>query len=215
VTQALLVLFAAVNPIATATGLATALSSSGGSPGAARADGDAAAAGGRARLITLLVGVDVVAGLVVLLAWLSDPILDLLDVSPPTFRIAAAVVVGASGLLWLLRGASLAGADDPRRDDPLPAAGAWRGLAVPVLVPVLVTPAVLAAGIAMGADHGVGAALLAVAVALVLTTLLAAGLVAGRRPPAVAVLVAVGARLVGVLAIVMALALAVDGVKTV
>lgn len=222
-TQALLVLLAAVNPLAAAAGLAGALAPS--PPGGA--DGESGP-GRRDRLVTLFLGVDAAAALAVLLAWLSDPFLELLDVSPPTFRITAAVVVGVSGLVWLLRGASLKVDAERPADEQLPPSGPRRALVVPILVPVLVTPALVTASISMGADHGVVPVLVAAAVTLAVTTTAAlvpcTGSPTGEGDPVhrtgwgggvTAVVWSVGARLVGVLAIVMALALAVDGVKTV
>lgn len=214
-TQALLLLLAAVNPFAAAAGLVTALPDR-----PATADEDGLAALRRNRLLTLFVAGDVVIAAAVLLGWLSDPILDLLDVSLPTFQVGAAIVVGLSGFLWLIRGASVpvpvpadGGVDgDAPADEQLPAGGRWRGLIVPLLIPVLVTPALVTASITAGADHGVTSTTLAVVLTLLVTGL---GALAPRSVTRTKVVWAVGARFVGALAIVLALALAVDGVKSV
>jgi len=219
VTQALLLLLAAVNPFAAGAGLVSALAARRSSPedaavvaagrSASRderdADADPARQDGR---VTLAVGLAVAAATAVLLAGLSDPILDLLDVSLPTFQVGAAIVVGLSGFLWLIRGA----AQSASTDEQLPAAGPWRGLIVPLLVPVLVTPGLVVASITAGADHGVVSTTLAAVLTLAVAGL---GALAPRSVSGSTVVWAVGARFVGALAIVLALALAVDGVKSV
>ena len=55
------------------------------------------------------------AALVTLAAGLSEPLLDLLDVSPPTFRVAAGVVLAVAGIRWVVVGARPIVDDEPLR----------------------------------------------------------------------------------------------------
>jgi small neutral amino acid transporter SnatA (MarC family) len=88
----------------------------------------------------------------------GGPLLDALDVSEPSFRIAAGIV------------AVLAGAADLfRRPPPAePALAGWRAALVPVAVPLVARPALLVLAVGAGADHGVlvSACAMAVGVAL-------------------------------------------------
>jgi small neutral amino acid transporter SnatA (MarC family) len=136
----------------------------------------------------------------VAVAVLSGPLLDALDVTPATFEVAAGVVLGVAGVLWLAIGPWIP-PDELCR-------GAWREAIVPLLVPVLVTPQLVAVSISVGADSGVGVVALGAAVAMVLTWVLTTL----RPAPQVW---SVASRFVGVAAIALALALAVDGIRTV
>jgi small neutral amino acid transporter SnatA (MarC family) len=120
----------------------------------------------------------------------GGPLLDALDVSDPSFRIAAGIVAGLAGALDLFR----------RPPPPEPALPGWRAALIPVALPVVARPALLVMALGAGADRGVlvsagamaaGVALLAGPVAAAPTEgtggrvlrwagrLLAAGLVAG------------------------------------
>jgi small neutral amino acid transporter SnatA (MarC family) len=98
-------------------------------------------------------------------AAVADPLLDLLDVSDPSFRTAAGIVAALAGAIDLFR----------RPPSPEPALPGWRAALVPVAVPVVARPALLVVALGAGADQGVlvSAAAIATAVALLV------GLVAG------------------------------------
>jgi small neutral amino acid transporter SnatA (MarC family) len=140
-------------------------------------------------------------GIVAGLAAASEPILDALDVSAATFRVAAGVVVGLAGARWLVFGAHPVDVDTPP--------GTWRRVAVPALIPALITPQLVMATMSTGADDGtlvsVGAAAVAVALAWIATVL-------NKRRRLGWV---VGTRFVGALGIAVAFALVVDGVESV
>ena len=82
-------------------------------------------------------------------------------------------------------------------------------MGVPLLIPVLVTPQLAMVSMSVGADEGVGVVAAGAAASLALAWL--ATVVAKRHQ----VGWVAGVRLVAALAIAVALALAVDGVKTV
>ena len=126
--------------------------------------------------------------------------LDALDVGPATFRIAAGIVLGiAAGRCLIIAG----------HDVTVPTGvSSWRSLLVPVLIPVLVTPQLAMVAIARGADHGVAVVALGAAVSLALAATFASTSGGGEVWPA-------AARFVAALGIVVALDLAVDGVKSV
>jgi small neutral amino acid transporter SnatA (MarC family) len=98
-------------------------------------------------------------------AALGGPLLEALDVSEPSFRIAAgivAVLVGATDLF--------------RRPPPAePALSGRRAALVPVAIPVVARPALLVLALGAGADRGVLVSAGAMAIGVVLLT----GLVAG------------------------------------
>lgn len=97
-------------------------------------------------------------------AALADPLLDALDVSDPSFRIAAGIVAGLAGIIDLFT--------KPPRPEP-----ALRGRAaalVPVAIPAVARPALLIVAIGAGADAGALPALGAMAFGVALL----AGLVA-------------------------------------
>ena len=79
------------------------------------------------------------AALVVLVAGLSEPALDLLDVSAPTFRVAAGLVLAVAGIRWVVVGRP------PIVEDGSSAVG---------LLPLFVTPPLVAIGITVGVDDG-------------------------------------------------------------
>ena len=130
----------------------------------------------------------------------SEGVLDALDVTPETFRVAAAVVLGLTGARWLVLGPRPVAVDPPTEG--------WRAVAVPLLIPVLVTPALAVVSISVGADDGAAVAALGAAIALALAWVAA---VAGGPP----LVWSWAARLIGALGVAVALALAVDGVRSV
>jgi small neutral amino acid transporter SnatA (MarC family) len=106
-----------------------------------------------------------IGGLVVCaVAAAGDPLLDALDVSEPSFRIAAGAV------------AALAGAADLfRRPPPVePALAGWRAALIPVAIPVVARPAALVMALGAGADRGVLVSVVAMAIGVALLTGLAA-----------------------------------------
>jgi hypothetical protein len=115
----------------------------------------------------------------------ADPLLDALSISPPSFRLAAGIVLLAAGLKTLVW--------------PAPAPGPF--------VAVLVTPELAVAAISFGADEPAGKVLAAAALGL-LPVLLAAR---ARRPEASAV----AARLLAALQIVAGVALGAGGIRDV
>jgi len=82
---------------------------------------------------------------VVAAAALADPLLDALDVSDPSFRIAAGIVAGLTGVADLFR----------RPPRPEPALPGRRAAFVPVAIPAVARPALLVVAIGAGADQGV------------------------------------------------------------
>jgi small neutral amino acid transporter SnatA (MarC family) len=93
-------------------------------------------------------------------AALGDPLLDLLDVSDPSFRTAAGIIAGLSGAIDLFR----------RPPSPEPALPGRRAALVPVAIPVVGRPALLVVALGAGADEGilVSAAAIATGVALLI-----------------------------------------------
>jgi small neutral amino acid transporter SnatA (MarC family) len=97
---------------------------------------------------------------VLVLSLLSGPLLDVLDVTTPAFRIAAGVVAAVAGAVTLVRPAPL----------PDPALAGRRAALVPVAVPLVVRPALVFLALSAHADRGVpvtAAALAASVAALV------------------------------------------------
>ncbi len=95
----------------------------------------------------------------------GDPLLDLLDVSEPSFRVAAGVVAAVAGVVDLFR----------RPPAPEPALPGWRAALVPVAIPVVARPALVVLALGAGAEQGVLLSAAAMALAVALLT----GLVAG------------------------------------
>lgn len=131
----------------------------------------------------------------------APSLLDGLDVSPETFRLAAGFVmaVAAGWVLWV-----------PHRGDE-PELGGLGAAVVPVAFPLLISPELFVLTISAGADEDAGAVLAALAVALV--TVFALGAVP-RRGPAPALLRA-GSRLAGSLLMLAAVVLIVSGIRDV
>jgi hypothetical protein len=124
-------------------------------------------------------------GLVVAGALLADPLLDALSISPESFRIAAGLVLAAAGVRTIVW--------------PAPAPGPFAA--------VLVTPELATLALSFGADESTGRVLAAAAPALLLLPLAyrvrreAAGTLA--------------AQLLAALQLVVAVALAVGGIRDV
>jgi small neutral amino acid transporter SnatA (MarC family) len=141
----------------------------------------------------------IAAGAAVALAAASESVLDALDVSDGTFRVAAGVVLGIAALRWLVGGARPVIVEE--------ATGAAR-IAVPLLIPVLFTPQLVMTSISAGVDHGTAVVAGAAALALALAWL--AGTQKG--PP---VVWTVATQFFGALGVAVALSLIVDGVQTI
>ena len=101
----------------------------------------------------------------------GGPLLDALDVSEPSFRIAAGIVAALAGAADLFR----------RPPAPEPALPGWRAALVPVAIPVVARPALLVLALGAGADRGVLVSAGAMALGVALLTG-AGGPVAHRRP---------------------------------
>ncbi len=157
--------------------------------------------GGRARPLPLALGSAAVLAAAAAGVYLAEPLLDALDVSPETFRLAAGLVmaVAAGWVLWF-----------PHRG-PEPAMAGLGAALVPVAFPLLVSPEVFVLAISAGADEPAPAVLGALAAALVAVNALGA---VPRRGPADTLLRGV-ARLTAALLMVAALALIVSGIRDV
>jgi small neutral amino acid transporter SnatA (MarC family) len=134
-------------------------------------------------------------------AAVGGALLDALDISPETFRLAVAVVLALEGARALVLA----------RPTTEPELGGLGAALVPVAFPLLLTPGVIALAVAAGGDdiaaEGVGA--LALAFALVL---LATLVPRGERADA---LLAAGGRILGAAEIAAGIALAVDSLHDV
>jgi small neutral amino acid transporter SnatA (MarC family) len=151
------------------------------------------------RRVTMAAAAAIALALAIALGAASEAVLDALDVSLGTYRVAAGAVIGVFSLRPLIA-----------RIDPVIVEGATGStrIAVPLLIPVLVTPQLAMASISTGADRGTLVVAGAAAVSLALAWL--AATTGGR-----AQLWTAGARFVGALGVAVALSLVVDGVKTV
>jgi small neutral amino acid transporter SnatA (MarC family) len=106
-----------------------------------------------------------IGGLVVLVAALAgDPLLDLLDVSEPSFRLAAGIVAAVAGAADLFR----------RPPAPEPALPGWRAALVPVAIPAVARPALVVLALGAGADERVLASVRTMLLAIALLTVLVA-----------------------------------------
>jgi small neutral amino acid transporter SnatA (MarC family) len=95
----------------------------------------------------------------------GGPLLEALDVSEPSFRIAAGLVAGLAGAADLFR-------RPPRAE---PALSGWRAALIPVAIPVVARPALPVLALAAGADSGVLVSAGAMAMGIALLTGLTAG----------------------------------------
>jgi len=138
-------------------------------------------AGARDLAVALAAG----AVLIVVAVLLADPLLDWLDISPESWRIAAAIVLGATAVRTIV----------------------WPAASSGPFAAVLVTPELAAVSVSFGADESAGKVLAAAALAL-LPALLAAR--ARRRETS-----ALAAQFLAALQIVIAIALAVSGIRDV
>lgn len=131
------------------------------------------------------------------LGLLTAPILELIDVTTPTFRLSAALVMGVTGLVWMLR--------PTRPVAELGDASPWTVLGATMLL----TPGPVFTAMAANGDGGTVAGLVSVAVAMILV----AAAVLGRRltdPVA-----SWAAQLTGSGAAIAAVAIGLDAARTV
>ena len=122
---------------------------------------------GRSRrtVVRLAVGGGAIGALFVVVAVLAgDPLLDLLDVSEPSFRLAAGIVAAVAGAADLFR----------RPPAPEPALPGWRAALVPIAIPAVARPALLVLALGAGADERVLASVRAMLLGVALLTVLAA-----------------------------------------
>jgi len=115
----------------------------------------------RRDLLRMAAAGGVIGGLFVCLsALVGDPLLDALDVSDPSFRLAAGIVAVVAGAADLLR----------RPPSPEPALPGWKAGLVPIAIPLVARPALLVMALGAGADRGVLVALAAMAAGVALLT---------------------------------------------
>jgi len=95
----------------------------------------------------------------------AGPLLEALDVSEPSFRVAAGIVAVLAGVGDLLR-------RPPRR---APALGGSRAALVPIAIPLVARPVLLVLAVGAGADRGVLVSAGAIAIGVALLTVLAVG----------------------------------------
>ena len=151
-------------------------------------------------VVGLGAGGGVIGGLAVCAAAAAGgPLLEALDVSEPSFRIAAGILAGLAGVADLFR----------RPPSAEPALDGWRATLIPVAIPVVARPALLMLAIGVGADRGVLVSAGAMAVGIALLTALTAGW--PTDGPAGRVL-RWAARLLAAALVVCGVILAVDGV---
>jgi small neutral amino acid transporter SnatA (MarC family) len=129
----------------------------------------------------------------------GDPLLDALEVSEPSFRLAAGIVALLAGATDLFR----------RPPPPEPALPGWRAALVPVAIPIVARPALVVLALGAGAERSVLVSAAAMAVGIALLTALAAA----RSPegPAGRVLGWAG-RLLAAGLVACGVILAVDGI---
>jgi small neutral amino acid transporter SnatA (MarC family) len=132
------------------------------------------------------------------LAAVGSTVLDVLDISPESFRLAAALVLsveGARTLVW----------PQPALEPALDGLGA---AVVPVAFPLLLQPGVVALALAAGGAEVAGQAIAALAVALAVAAAAGALLRANG-------LVVAGSRFLGALELAAGVELAVDAIRDV
>jgi small neutral amino acid transporter SnatA (MarC family) len=155
----------------------------------------------RARPGVLAAGSLLTFGAVAALTGWSGPILDALETSPETFRLAAGIMTGLTVALHVVR----------PRPATEPELRGWRAAVWPVAFPRLFTPVIATLALSTGASDGVPGSLIGAAVGLVTVNLL--GLVP-RRELGDRVLRWAG-RMTAVALMITAVFLIVDGIRDV
>lgn len=141
------------------------------------------------------------AAVLVLAALLSGPLLDLLDVTIPTYRLGAATVLGLTGGRWLV-------GPQPNGPDSWPDGSAGLGIAA---LP-LVTPAPVLVAVSAAADGGVVAGLVAIAIAIGAT---AAATMLARQSAGDSWALQALVRFIGAAALLVAVFMGLDAARTV
>ncbi len=153
------------------------------------------------RRLAVTLGALLALGSAAAVAAVGGAFLDALDISPETFRLAAALVLVLEGARALLLAR-------PATEPELAGLGA---AVVPVLFPLLLTPGVVALALAAGGDDMAGEAVGALAIAFGAVAL-TAWIPRGERADP---LLAAGGRLLGAAEIAAGIALAVDSLHDV
>jgi small neutral amino acid transporter SnatA (MarC family) len=155
----------------------------------------------RAHAVPAVLGSALALGAILGLAWLSGPLLEALEITPETFRIAAGLVAVAAGIAALWRAY-------PGEEPALPG---WRAAFWPVAFPRLLAPEVAALALTTGSNEGVpgtvAAAAVVLAVVVVLAPLRRAGVPGGA--------LAWTGRVLAVLLIGVGVFLMIDGIRDV
>jgi len=147
-------------------------------------------------------GAAIAAGVLILVAALGDSILEGLDITDETWRMAAGIVVGLAGVKALLGG--------PTTPLPAPLTRPLHAI-VPVAFPLLLRPESVVLAVLYGATESTTLAFGAIALGVV-----AAGAAAVATTPAPgATTVAALTRMMGALLVVAAVALVVAGIRDV
>jgi small neutral amino acid transporter SnatA (MarC family) len=155
----------------------------------------------RAGTAVTVLGSIVALGAILGLAWLSGPLLEALEITPETFRIAAGLVAVVAGIAVLWR-------TQPGQEPALPG---WRAALWPIAFPRLLAPEVAALALTTGSKEGVPRTVAAAAVVLSIVVVLAplrrAGIPGGA-------LVWTG-RMLAVLLVAVGVFLMIDGIRDV
>ena len=147
----------------------------------------------------VLLAVAVGFGVLVILAILSGPIRELLDVSIPTFHLASAIVLGLGGMVVMV---------GPGRQITDIPAGPRATLAF-LVGAVLLLPPVVFSTVGAAGDAGVAAAIVGAFIGLALCAVL---LLAPRLNPQMA---DIGARMIGAAAVATALMVGIEAARAV
>jgi multiple antibiotic resistance protein len=145
--------------------------------------------------------------ILVVAALVSDPFLDVIDVSPENFQFAAGAIMAPLAIRLLLTGESVGIPSDDDQHSQL----SWL---LPVAFPILAGPPAIAAALTYSARYGEETAIAGSALAVLATCLiLAAGgyLASALRPVGLNAL----GRLSGAFLVFIAVELAIDGVRSV
>ena len=152
----------------------------------------------------------------------GGPLLDALEVSAPTLRIGAGLVLLVTGVIDLVRpsGARRLSATDSARAEDAGATGPRSGLAsalIPVAVPTMLRPAALVTALSAGADGGLALSALSALLAGVVVVTLAETTSSGRseRSPSPGdeqTLARWAVRVGAAVLVVVAVALTADGI---
>lgn len=153
----------------------------------------------RADPVIATTGVAITLGVSALLVALSAHLLDGMQITPETFRIAAGIVAALVGVRVTVA---------PARKEEPELTGGWAAL-MPVAFPLLITPEVTALVLIFGATESAAVSVGGIATALAIAVAL--GMLRRRRPS----LWTASARLLAALLVVAGVALIVEGIRDV